>query len=116
MFNNFCKKDFSTIFVICLCLQTVNRVHFSKDASDGKPSNPKPGKLTKSLSFVLPYALKRSKSLSSADVLAAKAANVADASELGKLPLPVQEKLNKAIKGVVAKLKYQISRLSWLQY
>ena len=79
----------------------MNRVHFSKDSNDIKSNTLKPGKLTKSLSFVSPYGLKRSKSLSSADVLAAKAANVADASELGKLSPAVQETLNKAIKGIM---------------
>ncbi|XP_015595794.1 uncharacterized protein LOC107268008 isoform X2 [Cephus cinctus] len=74
------------------------RVHFSVDQTEAKAANlPKPGKLTKSLSFVSSYGLKRSKSLNSADVLAAKAMNISDASELGKFPPNVQDTLIKAI-------------------
>ena len=72
------------------------------DQNDIKPvAVPKPGKLTKSLSFISPYQLKRSKSLNAADVIAAKAKNMADASELGKFPSQIQETLNKAIEGKI---------------
>lgn len=77
------------------------------DQNDIKPvAVPKPGKLTKSLSFISPYQLKRSKSLNAADVIAAKAKNLADASELGKFPSQIQDTLNKAIKG-----KYKKTRI-----
>ncbi|KAG7208719.1 hypothetical protein KM043_014919 [Ampulex compressa] len=78
-------------------LHGTGRVHFSVDQNDTKPNPSKPGRLTKSLSFVSTYSLKRSKSLNSADVLAAKAVNISDASELGKFPPPVQDTLLKAI-------------------
>ncbi|XP_033230823.1 CBP80/20-dependent translation initiation factor isoform X2 [Belonocnema kinseyi] len=79
-------------------LHSASRVHFSMDQNDIKPvAVPKPGKLTKSLSFISPYQLKRSKSLNAADVIAAKAKNLADASELGKFPSQIQDTLNKAI-------------------
>ncbi|XP_012273048.1 uncharacterized protein LOC105695748 isoform X2 [Orussus abietinus] len=79
-------------------LHTTGRVHFNVDQADSKPANAtKPGKLTKSLSFVSSYGLKRSKSLNSADVLAAKAMNISDALELGKFPQATQETLVKAI-------------------
>ena len=60
---------------------------------------PKPGKLTKSLSFVSPYGLKRSKSFHAAESVSARANNLADASELGKFPPDVQDTLLKAIDG-----------------
>ncbi|XP_076673914.1 uncharacterized protein LOC143372016 isoform X2 [Andrena cerasifolii] len=72
------------------------RVHFSVDHNEVKPSAGKP-RLMKSLSFVSTYSLKRSKSLNAADVLAAKAVNISDASELGKFPPAVQDTLLKAI-------------------
>lgn len=78
--------------------QTANRVHFNVDQNDVKTNSVKPGKLTKSHTFVSTYGLKRSKSLNS-DVLAAKAFNIADASELGKFPSPVQDILLRAIEG-----------------
>ncbi|XP_029032875.1 uncharacterized protein LOC117605500 isoform X1 [Osmia lignaria lignaria] len=73
------------------------RVHFSMDQNEVKPNPGKPGRLTKSLSFVSTYGLKRSKSLNAADVLAAKAVNISDASELGKFPAAIQDTLLKAI-------------------
>jgi len=69
------------------------------DQSEVKNNFSKPSKLTKSHTFVSTYGLKRSKSMNSADVLAAKALNIADASELGKFPLPVQDILLRAIEG-----------------
>lgn len=69
------------------------------DQNEGKSGTPKVGRLTKSLSFVSTYGLKRSKSLNAADVLAAKAINISDASELGKFPGPVQDTLLRAIDG-----------------
>lgn len=78
------------------------RVHFSVDQNDVSrlnPNSPKPGKLTKSLSFVSSYGLKRSKSLTSNDVLAAKAKNISEAAELGRFPAVVQDTLIKAIDG-----------------
>jgi len=68
------------------------------DQSEVKNNFAKPSKLTKSHTFVSTYGLKRSKSMNS-DVLAAKALNIADASELGKFPLPVQDILLRAIEG-----------------
>lgn len=59
----------------------------------------KPGKLTKSLSFVSSYGLKRSKSFTSADVLAHKANNISDVAELGKFSIAVQDVLIKAMEG-----------------
>ncbi|XP_043281833.1 uncharacterized protein [Venturia canescens] len=76
------------------------RVHFSVEQNDVSRLNPngaKPGKLTKSLSFVSSYGLKRSKSLTSNDVLAAKAKNISEAAELGRFPAVVQDTLIKAI-------------------
>ncbi|KZC13320.1 PREDICTED: CBP80/20-dependent translation initiation factor [Dufourea novaeangliae] len=73
------------------------RVHFSVDQNEVKANPGKPGRLTKSLSFVSTYGLKRSKSLNAADVLAAKAMNISDASELGKFPPGVQDTLLRAI-------------------
>ncbi|KAL2733667.1 CBP80/20-dependent translation initiation factor-like isoform X2 [Vespula maculifrons] len=78
-------------------LHGTNRVHFNVDQNEGKSSTPKVGRLTKSLSFVSTYGLKRSKSLNAADALAAKAINISDASELGKFPGPVQDTLLRAI-------------------
>ncbi|XP_016838544.1 transcriptional regulator ovo isoform X1 [Nasonia vitripennis] len=78
-------------------LHNSGRVHFSVEPHDMKTPTPKPGKLTKSLSFVSSYGLRRSKSFTAADVLAARAMNIADASELGKFPPDVQETLLKAI-------------------
>ncbi|XP_015115024.1 MIF4G domain-containing protein [Diachasma alloeum] len=77
-----------------------SRVHFNVvNSNDAKPTvNPmKPGKLTKSLSFVSSYGLKRSKSFNNSDALAYKANNILDAAELGKFPVPVQDVLIKAI-------------------
>ncbi|CAK9823241.1 CBP80/20-dependent translation initiation factor [Anthophora retusa] len=73
------------------------RVHFNMDQNEVKVNAVKPARLTKSLSFVSTYGLKRSKSLNAADVLAAKAVNISDASELGKFPTAVQDTLLKAI-------------------
>ncbi|XP_076183419.1 uncharacterized protein LOC143155051 isoform X1 [Ptiloglossa arizonensis] len=73
------------------------RVHFNMDQNEVKPNAMKPGRLTKSLSFVSTYSLKRSKSLNAADVLAAKAVNISDASELGKFPSAIQDTLLRAI-------------------
>ncbi|XP_076626595.1 uncharacterized protein LOC143344430 isoform X1 [Colletes latitarsis] len=73
------------------------RVHFNMDQNEVKPNAAKPGRLTKSLSFVSTYSLKRSKSLNAADVLAAKAVNISDASELGKFPSAIQDTLLRAI-------------------
>ncbi|XP_026295251.1 ras guanine nucleotide exchange factor P isoform X1 [Apis mellifera] len=73
------------------------RVHFNVDQNDVKVNTAKPGRLIKSLSFVSTYGLKRSKSLNAADVLAAKAINISDASELGKFPTVIQDTLLKAI-------------------
>ncbi|XP_053988005.1 CBP80/20-dependent translation initiation factor [Hylaeus volcanicus] len=73
------------------------RVHFNMDQNEVKPNPAKPGRLTKSLSFVSTYSLKRSKSLNAADVLAAKAVNISDASELGRFPGAVQDTLLRAI-------------------
>ncbi|XP_076386425.1 uncharacterized protein LOC100878349 isoform X1 [Megachile rotundata] len=73
------------------------RVHFNMDQNEVKSNPAKPGRLTKSLSFVSTYGLKRSKSLNAADVLAAKAVNISDASELGKFPAAIQDTLLKAI-------------------
>jgi hypothetical protein len=78
-------------------LHNSGRVHFSVDPHDMKASSPKPGKLTKSLSFVSSYGLRRSKSFTANDVLATRAMTIADASELGKFPSDVQETLIKAI-------------------
>ncbi|XP_029676440.1 uncharacterized protein LOC115243505 isoform X1 [Formica exsecta] len=77
-------------------LHAVNRVHFNIDQNEVKTNSAKPGKLTKSHTFVSTYGLKRPKSLNS-DILAVKAFNIADASELGKFPLPVQDILLRAI-------------------
>ncbi|XP_015520160.1 CBP80/20-dependent translation initiation factor isoform X1 [Neodiprion pinetum] len=75
-----------------------SRVHFSMDQTDSKnTSSGRPGKLVKSSSFVSTYGLKRSKSLNSADALAAKALTISDASELGRFPIGVQDNLVKAI-------------------
>ncbi|XP_017788175.1 PREDICTED: CBP80/20-dependent translation initiation factor isoform X1 [Habropoda laboriosa] len=73
------------------------RVHFNMDQNEVKTNTMKPGRLTKSLSFVSTYGLKRSKSLNAADVLAAKAVNISDASELGKFPSAIQDTLLRAI-------------------
>ncbi|XP_018300611.1 uncharacterized protein [Mycetomoellerius zeteki] len=78
-------------------LHTANRVHFNVEQNEVKTNSMKPGKLTKSHTFVSTYGLKRSKSLNSTDVLTAKALNIADASELGKFPSPVQDILLRAI-------------------
>ncbi|KAG5316235.1 M4GDB protein, partial [Acromyrmex insinuator] len=78
-------------------LHAANRVHFNVEQNEVKTNSVKPGKLTKSHTFVSTYGLKRSKSLNSTDVLAAKALNIADASELGKFPSPVQDILLRAI-------------------
>ncbi|XP_011334809.1 CBP80/20-dependent translation initiation factor isoform X2 [Ooceraea biroi] len=77
-------------------LHAANRVHFNVE-NEVKNNLAKPGKLTKSHTFVSTYGLKRSKSMNSADVLAAKALNIAEASELGKFPLPIQDILLRAI-------------------
>lgn len=69
------------------------------EQNEVKTNSMKPGKLTKSHTFVSTYGLKRSKSLNSTDVLTAKALNIADASELGKFPSPVQDILLRAIEG-----------------
>lgn len=79
----------------------------------------KPGKLTKSLSFVSTYGLKRSKSLNSADVLATKALSISDASELGKFPTPVQDILLRAIEGKKIRLllrEYSSSEAEFVCY
>lgn len=73
------------------------RVHFNVDQPDIKVNSAKPGKLTKSLSFVSTYGLRRSKSLNAADVLSAKTVTISDASELGKFPPVIQDTLAKAI-------------------
>lgn len=73
------------------------RVHFNMDQNESRTSPVKPPRLTKSLSFVSTYGLKRSKSLNAADVLAAKAVNISDASELGKFPTAIQDSLLRAI-------------------
>lgn len=73
-------------------------MHFNVDQNEVKTNFIKPGKLTKSHTFVSTYGLKRSKSLNT-DVLVAKAFNIADASELGKFPLPIQDILLRAIEG-----------------
>ncbi|KAK9301121.1 hypothetical protein QLX08_006449 [Tetragonisca angustula] len=73
------------------------RVHFNMDQNDVKANAAKPARLTKSLSFVSTYGLKRSKSLNAADVMAAKTVNISDASELGKFPPVIQDTLLKAI-------------------
>ncbi|KOX68567.1 CBP80/20-dependent translation initiation factor, partial [Melipona quadrifasciata] len=73
------------------------RVHFNMDQNDVKANAAKPARLTKSLSFVSTYGLKRSKSLNAADVMAAKAVNISDASELGKFPPVIQDTLLRAI-------------------
>ncbi|XP_012227028.1 CBP80/20-dependent translation initiation factor isoform X2 [Linepithema humile] len=78
-------------------LHAASRVHFNIDQNEVKVNSAKPGKLTKSHTFVSTYGLKRSKSLNSTDVLAAKALNIAEASELGKFPSPVQDILLRAI-------------------
>ncbi|XP_024872081.1 uncharacterized protein LOC112454759 isoform X1 [Temnothorax curvispinosus] len=78
-------------------LHVANRVHFNVDQNEVKTNSVKPGKLTKSHTFVSTYGLKRSKSFNSTDVLAAKALHIADASELGKFPSPVQDILLRAI-------------------
>lgn len=83
-------------------MQSSSRVHFSVDHSDSKSigiSSGRAGKLVKSASFAPAYGLKRSKSLNSADALAAKALSISDASELGKFPAGVQDNLVKAIDG-----------------
>ena len=69
------------------------------DQNDVKANAAKPARLTKSLSFVSTYGLKRSKSLNAADVMAAKTVNISDASELGKFPPVIQDTLLKAIEG-----------------
>lgn len=76
-------------------------MHFNVEQNEVKPNPSKPGRLTKSLSFVSTYGLKRSKSLNAADVLAAKAINISDASELGKFPPAVQDTLLRAIDGIL---------------
>ncbi|XP_011634605.1 uncharacterized protein LOC105425500 isoform X2 [Pogonomyrmex barbatus] len=78
-------------------LHAANRVHFNVDQNEIKTNSVKPGKLTKSHTFVSTYGLKRTKSLNSTDVLTAKALNIADASELGKFPSPVQDILLRTI-------------------
>ncbi|KAL0122387.1 hypothetical protein PUN28_007245 [Cardiocondyla obscurior] len=78
-------------------LHAANRVHFSVDQNEVKTNSVKPGKLTKSHTFVSTYGLKRTKALNSTDILAAKALNIADASELGKFPSPIQDILLRAI-------------------
>lgn len=85
--------------------QGSGRVHFNVDQNDVKVNTAKPGRLIKSLSFVSTYGLKRSKSLNAADVLAAKAVNISDASELGKFPTVIQDTLLRAIEGNYKKLK-----------
>lgn len=79
--------------------QGSGRVHFSVDQNEVKANAGRPARLTKSLSFVSTYGLKRSKSLNAADVLAAKAVNISDASELGKFPSAIQDTLLRAIEG-----------------
>lgn len=75
------------------------------DQNEVKTTNSvKPGKLTKSLSFVSTYSLKRSKSMNSADVLVAKALSISDASELGKFSSPIQDILLRAIEGEMTRL------------
>ncbi|XP_053592935.1 CBP80/20-dependent translation initiation factor isoform X1 [Microplitis demolitor] len=73
----------------------VSRVHFNVEPKTIN-STVKPGKLTKSLSFVSSYGLKRSKSFNS-DVLASKANNISDVAALGKFPAAIQDVLIKAI-------------------
>lgn len=88
---------------VCLmCGQAAGRVHFNVDQNEVKTNSVKPGKLIKSLSFVSTYSLKRSKSFNAADVLAAKALSVSDASELGKFSSPVQDILLRAIEGEIS--------------
>ncbi|KAF7988998.1 hypothetical protein HCN44_007308 [Aphidius gifuensis] len=77
-----------------------NRVHFNMKNDIKTTQNSqviKPGKLTKSLSFVTSYGLKRSKSFTSADVLAHKANNISEAAELGRFPVTVHDVLIKAM-------------------
>lgn len=85
------------------CSQAAGRVHFNVDQNETKTAvnSVKPGKLTKSLSFVSTYSLKRSKSFNQATdgVLVSKALSVSDASELGKFSSPVQDILLRAIEG-----------------
>ncbi|KAJ8679528.1 hypothetical protein QAD02_015315 [Eretmocerus hayati] len=78
-------------------LHNSGRVHFNVDPPEMKTTTPRPGKLTKSLSFVSTYGLRRSKSFTQAEAIAARAMNLADVSELGKFPPDVQETLLKAI-------------------
>lgn len=94
--------------------QGSGRVHFNVDQNDVKLNTAKPGRLIKSLSFVSTYGLKRSKSLNAADVLAAKAVNISDASELGKFPTVIQDTLLKAIEGNYKKLKDIILNLIFI--
>lgn len=70
------------------------------DIKTPQNSQIKPGKLTKSLSFVTSYGLKRSKSFTSADVLAHKANNISEAAELGRFPVTVHDVLIKAMEGI----------------
>ncbi|XP_066596646.1 CBP80/20-dependent translation initiation factor-like isoform X1 [Prorops nasuta] len=73
------------------------RVHFNVD-NETKGGNPsRPGKLTKSHTFVSTYGLKRSKSLNSADVLVSKTINITDIAELGQFPPAIRETFLKAI-------------------
>ncbi|XP_043512395.1 CBP80/20-dependent translation initiation factor isoform X1 [Frieseomelitta varia] len=78
-------------------LHCSGRVHFNMDQNDVKANAVKPARLTKSLSFVSTYGLKRSKSLNAADVMAPKTVNISDASELGKFPAVIEDTLSRAI-------------------
>lgn len=82
---------------MCVICQPAGRVHFNIDQNEVKANSMKPGKLTKSLSFVSTYSLKRSKSFNSADIMTSKNLSVSDISELGKFPSPVQDILLKAV-------------------
>ncbi|XP_034946252.1 uncharacterized protein [Chelonus insularis] len=78
-----------------LHISNQNRVHFNVEPKS-QHSSSKPGKLTKSLSFVSSYGLKRSKSFNN-DVLVSKANNISDIAALGKFPTAIQDVLIKAI-------------------
>ncbi|XP_011494923.1 PREDICTED: uncharacterized protein LOC105359882 [Ceratosolen solmsi marchali] len=77
-------------------LHNAGQVHFSVE-HDIKSAISKPGKLTKSLSFISSYGLRRTKSFTVSDILMTKTMNIADISELGKFPSNIQEILFQAI-------------------
>ena len=70
-------------------------MHFNIDQNDVKANAAKPARLTKSLSFVSTYGLRRSKSMNAADVMP----NILNDPELGEFPPTIRDTLSKAVKG-----------------